>query len=101
MQEVVVGGVQYTSKYITDQELAVVESMRQGAYVSVIFHDSEIDAAISQLQTTPLEVFNKRRITDLTDDTKNSFICVGMETNDSKVEINHYVNATRKSEVIV
>lgn len=99
MGDIIVNGIHYTSKYITDQELAVIESMRQGAYVTVTFDNSEMDKALFHLQSTPLEVFNKRRITDLTDSTQNPFICLGMGISDPKVEINHYVNATRKSEV--
>lgn len=100
MYKEIVDGIHYTSKYITDQELAVIESMRQGAYVNVTFHNSEMDRALFHLQSTPLEVFNKRRITYFTDSTQNPFICLGMGTSDRKVEINHYVDVSREGEVI-
>lgn len=97
--EAIVNGIKYTSKYITEEELAVIESMRAGANVDVTFYNSDMDVAMSHLQSTPLEVFNKRRIRDLTNRASASFVCVTMKTNDHMVGINHYVDATRKSEV--
>lgn len=99
METAKVNGIKYTSKYITEEELAVVNSMRAGAKVDVTFSNSDMDTAMSHLQSTPLELFNKRRITDVTNRATASFVCVGMKTNDNMVEINHYVDATRKSEV--
>lgn len=40
----VVNGINYNEKMITDEELAVVEAMRAGAEIDVIFHGlTEID----------------------------------------------------------
>ena len=99
METAIVNGIKYTSKYITDEELAVVNSMRAGANVDVTFYNSDMDTAMSHLQSTPLELFNKRRITDVTNRATTSFVCVSMKTNDHMVEINHCVDVTRKSEV--
>ena len=41
----VLNGINYTEKHLTDEEMAVVEAMRMGGKVEVHFFDSTEDAA--------------------------------------------------------
>lgn len=41
----VLNGINYTEKHLTDEEMAVIEAMRMGGKVEVHFFDSTEDAA--------------------------------------------------------
>ena len=41
----VLNGINYTDKHLTDEEMAVVEAMRKGGQVEVYFFDSTTEAA--------------------------------------------------------
>lgn len=58
----VVNGINYNEKFITDEELAVVEAMRSGAKIDVVFHDlteiNQVDGRMNLFSAFPKDGFS-------------------------------------------
>ena len=60
----VLNGINYTDKHLTDEEMAVVEAMRKGGQVEVYFFDSTTEAADEHaLSLITLAEYDVREIT--------------------------------------
>lgn len=84
-------GINYTEKHLTDEEMAVIEAMRMGGDVDIIFYESSKEAYETHREKLK-NVLKFERITDCSDAEKNPFIAYEMKNADygSTVSISHH-----------
>ena len=83
-------GKTYEMQYLTDEETAVINAMRMGGDVDIIFYESSKEAYEAHRETLK-NVLKFERITDCSDAEKNPFIAYEMRNADygSTVNISH------------
>lgn len=88
----VLNGINYTEKHLTDEEMAVVEAMRMGADIQLYIFNSSEEAAIEHGMDLSLEMFPDRRQHLLNTGTT----CIRFDG--KRISIVHYVNAKKAAE---
>lgn len=91
-----VNGKVYEAVYLTDEEKVVIDALRAGAKAVVTFHDATFEQAETNTNELPRNVLSKRYITDLTHG-RIPFINVGAENESGTIELNHFVDVTKKA----
>jgi len=89
----VLNGINYTEKRLTDEEMAVINAMRQGGDVEVIFQESTQEFYEEQAETMEYVLNHKDEI-DCTEGEGRSFISYELKNAEycASVVISYYVD---------
>ena len=89
-------GIKYKSVWLTEEEKVVIDAMRAGAQATVTFYKSTFDQAEANTNKRPKNVLNERHIRDLTHG-EIPFISVCAKNESGMIELNHFVEVTKKA----